>query len=51
MIGQEAGHGQAITTVGLHAQGERLQPAQRQKTIHRPWNGANGILQEFQLLV
>ncbi len=51
MVGQELGYFQSVVAVGRHAQGQRLQAAQGQKAIHGARHGADGILQELQLLV
>lgn len=48
---KEPGHCQAILHVLLHPQGQGLQRPVHQVTVEGRWNGANGILEETELLV
>ena len=46
----QCGDGQRVPAVALHAQRQRLQAAQRQEAVERAGDGADGVLQERQLL-
>src|SRR5467141_2040759 len=48
---QEVDYLAGVCVMSFHPNSERLDPSQHEPTIHRPRDGPNGVLQEFQPLL